>query len=111
MRGRAGLAAALAALVATGTADAARLMPAQKSALTAVNRAMSQGRIDHKAAARDRAEIIRAGNLIRRLPSGRREHVAAALDQIASFPGRMTGPRAVALFGQLRANNSYFAKH
>jgi hypothetical protein len=111
VRGRAGLAAALAALVATGTADAARLMPAQKSALTAVTRAMAQGRIDHKAAASDRAEIIRAGNLIRRLPSGRREHVAAALAQIASFPGRMTGPRAVALFGQLRANNSYFARH
>ena len=76
-----------------------------------MNRAVAAGRIDHKAAARDRAEIVRAGNLIRRLPSGRREHVAAALDQIASFPGRMTGPRAVALFGQLRANNSYFARH
>jgi hypothetical protein len=86
-------------------------MPAQNAALKAVNRAVAAGRIDHKAAARDRAEIIRAGSLIRRLPSGRREHVAAALDQIASFPGRMTGPRAVALFGQLRANSSYFARH
>jgi hypothetical protein len=67
VRGRAGIAAALAALAATGTADAARL-PAQNAALAAVNRAVAAGRIDHKAAARDRAEIVRAGNLIRRLP-------------------------------------------
>ena len=86
-------------------------MPAQNAALTAVNRAAAAGRIDHKAAAHDRAEIVRAGNLIRRLPSGRREHVAAALEQIACFPGRLTGPRAVALFGQLRANDNYFARH
>jgi hypothetical protein len=111
VRGRAGIAAAVAALVVTGAADAARLMPAQRAALTAVSHAVAAGRIDRKAAARDRAEIARAGRMIRRLPSGRREHLAVALYQIASFSGRLTGPRAVALFGQLKANDDYFARH
>ena len=75
-----------------------------------MNHAVAAGRIDHRPRRATSGDPPRR-NLIRRLPSDRRDHVAAALDQIASFPGRMTGPRAVALIGQLRANNSYFARH
>ena len=111
MRGQAGIVAAVAALVATSSATAAPRPRVHNAAVAAVNRAVAAVAIDRKTAARDTAEIARAEHLIHRLPSGRREHVAVALDQIASFPGRLTGPRAVALFGQLRANNDYFARH
>ena len=90
---------------------AARQLPIQRAALAALTRAVKAGSVDRATAARDRAEINRAARLIRHLPGARGSHVAVALNEIASFSGRLSGTRAVALFGQLKANSDYFSKH
>ena len=59
----------------------------------------------------DRREIARAAHLVRVLPPGRREHVMVALEQAGALGKRLTGPRALAVFGQLRANDDYFTRH
>ena len=97
-------------LVAAGATAAPPPVPGQKAALAAVKQAVKSGRLDHAAAASARAEILRAVHLVRVLPRGRREHVLVALGQVAALAGRLTTPRAVAVFGQLRANDDYFAK-
>jgi hypothetical protein len=58
----------------------------------------------------DRHEIARAVHLVRVLPAGRRVHVEVALEQIGALGKRLTQPRALALFGQLAANDDYFAR-
>ena len=103
-----GLAAALAV---AGAAPATPAVPGQIGALKAIRVALAAGRIDGATANAGRAEIARAAHLVRTLPSGRREHVAVALEQLASFSGRLTAPRTLALVGQLKANDDYFAKH
>lgn len=110
MRGLAGIAAIAAAFVTVGSAPAAQRLPAEQAALALVRRAVATGQIDPRTAALDRAEVARAARLIRSLPGGRREPVAVALGEIAAFPGRLTPTRAAALFGQLRANDDYFAR-
>ena len=110
MRYLATIAAAAVGLVLAGAAPATSLLPVQKAALEAVRRAVAAGQIDASQAAIDRAEIGRAARLIRGLPAGRGNHVGVALAEVASLSGRLTGPRAVALFGQLRANDDYFAR-
>jgi hypothetical protein len=98
-------------LVAAGAAAAPPPVPGQKAALAAVKQAVKTGRIDNATAAADRAEILRAARLARALPRGRREHVLVALAQAAALAGHLTQPRAVTVFGQLRANDDYFARH
>ena len=100
-----------AALAVVGAAPATTPVPGQVGALKALRVALAAGRIDGATANAGRAEIARAAHLVRTLPSGRREHVAVALEELAAFSGRLTGPRAVALIGQLQANDDYFAKH
>ena len=111
MRGLAVLVAALAALVATGASAGTTVLPAQKNALHAVNKAAKAGRVDPATAARARSEIARAARLIRGLPNGRSVHVGVALSELAAFDGRLTKPRAIALVGQLKANDDWFAAH
>src|SRR5262249_15415156 len=79
----------------------------QKQALEAVRRA----KLPPADAAAARAEIARAARLIRGLPASRSAAVGQALQQLAAFEGRLTGPRAAALVGQLKANDAYFALH
>jgi hypothetical protein len=98
-------------LVAAGATAAPPPVPGQKAALAAVKQAVKAGRIDQATAASDRAEILHAAHLARALPRGRREHVLVALGQAAALAGHLTRPRAVAVFGQLRANDDYFAHH
>ena len=86
-------------------------LPAQKAALKAIQRAAAARAIDPSVAAAARAEVARAAHLIRDLPSGRREHVAVALGEFASFSGRLTQPRTLALLGELKVNDAFFAKH
>ncbi len=90
-----------------GAAPATSVNPVERSAL----KALASPRIDAETAARGRAEVRRAAVLARALPSGRREHVAVALAELASFIGRMTEPRALVLIGELKANDDYFAEH
>ena len=111
MRYLATIAAAAVGLALAGAAPATSLLPVQKAALEAVRRAVAGGQIDASQAVTDRAEISRAARLIRGLPAGRGNHVGVALAEVASLSGRLTGPRAVALFGQLKANDDYFADH
>ena len=100
-----------AALAVAGAAPATTPVPGQLGALKAIRAALSAGRIDAATASAGRAEIAHAAHLVRTLPSGRREHVAVALEEVAAFSGRLTAPRALALIGQLQANDDYFAKH
>ena len=111
MRGLAVLVALAAALVGTGASSGSAPLPSQKRALDAVSRALRSGGIDAPTAASARSEIARAARLIRGLPAGRGAHVAVALSELAVFDGRMTEPRMLALLGQLKANDNYFALH
>jgi hypothetical protein len=111
VRGLAVLVAVAAALVGTSASAGSSLLPSQKKALQAVSKAAKSGRIDGATAARARAEIARASRLIRGLPAGRGSHVAVALSELAAFDGKLTLPRALALVGQLKANDDYFALH
>ena len=107
----AGVAAVAGTLTLAAGAPATSVVPGQKQALEAVQRAVATGKIDPAAAAAYWAEVRRAASLIRRLPSDRAGRISVALSEIAPFSGGLTGPRAVTLFGQLRVNDDYFAKH
>jgi hypothetical protein len=97
----------VAVLVFAGGAPATAPVPGERQAFDAIKHASVAG--SEKAVAR--AEIERAVHLIRVLPAGRREHVAVALGELAAFDHRLTLPRTLALVGQLKANDDYFAKH
>jgi len=105
--GRTLIAAVAAAVTLAGAAPATSVTKLERSAL----KALATPRIDAATAAQGRAEVRRAAHLTRALPSGRREHVTVALEEIASFAGRMTEPRALVLIGELKANDDYFLKH
>jgi hypothetical protein len=45
------------------------------------------------------------------LPRSRAERVAVALEQVGGLGRHLTSPRALAVFGQLKANDDYFARH
>jgi hypothetical protein len=108
VRGLGFIAAALAAgLACAAAAPAAKPVPGQQAALDAVRRA----NLSPAEAVAARAEIARAARLVRGLPASRGAAVGQALQQLAAFEGRLTGPRAAALVGQLKANNDYFALH
>lgn len=110
VRGLTGLVFALAALlVVAGAAAAPPPLPGERAALAAVKHAVAAGRLTQAAAKADRDEIARAVHLARSLPPERRVHVEVALEQIGALDKRLTAPRATAVFGQLRANEDYFA--
>ena len=104
-------AAGVAALTLAAGAPATSVVPGEKQAFAAVKRAVATGKIDAAAAASYRAEIRRAASLARGLPADRGGRIVVALSEISPFVGKLTAPRAIALFGQLRANDDYFAKH
>jgi hypothetical protein len=103
----ASLAALAAVLAFAGAAPATTPVPGERLAFDAVKHAPIAG--SEKTVAR--AEIERAVHLVRTLPSGRREHVAVALEELAAFDHRLTLPRALILVGQLKANDDYFSMH
>ena len=102
-------------LVATGAAAAQRgslrAVPGQRAALSEVKRAVAAGRLTRAEATSDRAAIAHAVHLVRVLPASRRARVEVALEQAGALGKRLTTPRALAVFGQLRANDDYFARH
>jgi D-glucuronyl C5-epimerase C-terminus len=107
VKGHTLIAAAVVAVTLAGAAPATSVNPLQRAAL----KALASPHIDSATAAKGRAEVRRATTLIRVLPSGRREHIAVALGELASFGGRMTEPRALVLIGELKANDDYFSAH
>jgi hypothetical protein len=110
VRGLTGLVLAIAALlVVTGAAAAPPPVRGERAALAAVKHAVAAGRLTAAAAKDDRNEIARAAHLARSMPPRRAVHVEVALEQIGALGTRLTAPRATAVFGQLRANDDYFA--
>jgi hypothetical protein len=107
VKGHTLIAAAIVAVILAGAAPATSANPLQRAAL----KALASPHIDSATAAKGRAEVRRAAVLTRVLPSGRREHVAVALGELASFAGHMTEPRALVLIGELKANDDYFSQH
>jgi len=106
-RGLVLVAFAAAALAFAGAAPALQPMPLERLALAKLRNAPA----DAATKATARAEIVRATHLIRTLPTGRSYHIFVALQEAATFPGALTQPRVLALYGALRANDDYFAKH
>ncbi len=90
-----------------GAAPASTVTPVQRAAL----RAIAKAHLDAPTASALRAEVGRAAFLARTLPSGRREHVAVALGELAASEGWLTKPRALIFLGELKANDAYFAQH
>jgi hypothetical protein len=104
----------VAALVLAGAAGAAPpspLIPAQKRALAGISASAARGQLDPDTAGKDRTLVNRAAALIRTLPPARGALIRAQLDQVAALAARFSTPRALALFGQLQANELWFAKH
>ena len=85
-------------------------MPGEREALKALKHAVAAGRLSTSDAKTDRAEVSRAVHLARTLPRTRRVHIEVALEQIGALGDRLTRPRALAVFGQLRANDDWFAQ-
>lgn len=104
------VATVLAVAVTAASAPARNASPAQARALKGIEVAVKKGRIDRGNAATYRAAVNRAARLIRVLPRNRSAPVAVALSQAAAMAGKLTAPRAKAVFGQLAINNSYFAR-
>jgi hypothetical protein len=102
---------AAAALAVSGAAAGPEPVPGQQAALAAVKRAVQAGRLDRASAAAARAEIARAVRLIRVLPVARRGPVEVALEEVGALGRRLTSPRSLAVVGQLRVNDDYFASH
>ena len=94
-----------------GGAPTSSITSLEQAALGSVAKARRAGRLDGATAAAARAEIARAAHLIRTLPNGRSYHVQAALQEAAAFREPLTVPRALELYGALRANDDYFARH
>jgi hypothetical protein len=107
VRGRTLIVASAVAVTLAGATPASSVTPLERSAL----KALATPRVTPTTKERGRAEVRRAAYLARTLPSGRREHISVALAEIASFAGKMTEPRALALIGELKANDDYFLKH
>ncbi|HEX5450400.1 MAG TPA: D-glucuronyl C5-epimerase family protein [Gaiellaceae bacterium] len=101
------LAIVAAALVLAGGAPATPPVPGEAQAFAAVK----HSRLGPTDKAAYRGEIARAAHLARTLPGGRWQHVVSALEQFSAFQKKLTKQRALILFGQLKANDDYFAHH
>lgn len=101
----------VALLVVVGAPAAPKPVPGETDALTAVRKAVAKHWLDAASATADRNEIARAAHLARVLAPDRRIYLENALEQVGALAGRLTAPRAVAVFGQLRANDDWFAQH
>jgi hypothetical protein len=109
VRGLTGLVFAIGALlVVTGASAAPKPVPGETAAQAAVKHAAAKGRLSPAEAKADRAEIARAAHLVRALPPARAVHVQVALEQVGALGKDLTAPRALAVFGQLKANDDYF---
>ena len=101
------VAAAVVALTFAGAAPAATVTSLERTALAKLKRAPVTAETKTSA----RSEIARAAHLIRTLPNGRSYHILVALQEVAAFRDALTQPRALALYGALKANDDYFSKH
>ena len=101
-----------AAIAVIGSAASARKPPpAHKVVLKAIARQEAKGHITPGEAARFRSAVNRAALLSGRLPPSRSTPLASQLRQAAAIAPKLTAPRARALFGQIEANDNWFARH
>jgi hypothetical protein len=98
------------ALTLAGAAPAAPLPPAQQQALAGITASAGRGQLDPATAGKDRTLVNRAAALAHDLPAARAGYLAAQLDEVAAQAKRLSTPRALTLFGQLQANEQWFAK-
>jgi hypothetical protein len=80
-------------------------------ALQGLAAAVAAGRVPAADAAADGVQVRRAVSLARRLPPARGAVLSEVLGDVASLAASYTAPRAVALFGELKANADYLATH
>ncbi len=104
--------AVLSSLVLVGAAPARPpALPAEKAALTVIAKAVAAGRIDPSSAADGRAVVESAAALARHVPPARRTVLVSSIGEIAALGGKLTDPRAEAVFTQLEVNTEYLALH
>ena len=112
MWGRAGIAAVLAAIVATAVAPAAHASSGERD--RARRRAACRGPRRRRPADGRTSESSRSA-APRISSTACRANAVLPLrlrsTRSAGFPGRLTGPRTNALIGQLKANSNYFQRH
>lgn len=95
-----------------GTAGAQASPTTDARAINAgLSRAVAADRITRKEAATHRDTLHSARAAITWIPSSRRALLAKVLHLVALQSGRFTRPRALALFGMLRANTSYLLRN
>ncbi len=97
-------------LAGAAAVSARTALPAQKAVLKAIARAEALGHIDPEEANRDRATVNRTALLIRHLPPARSRPLSSQLAQAAAIAPKLTAPRALAVFGQLAANDNWYAR-
>jgi hypothetical protein len=89
--------------VGSGAAPAKRPVPAYKVVVAA---------IDHRQLGAQYREVVeRTARLASLLPAGRAAVLRSQLAQAAAIAPKITAPRAAAIFGQLAANDDWFARH
>jgi len=104
------------AIVVT-TAAGAGAVPARrpptplKLVLAAVDRQAERGHLNPADATRYRAVARRTARLASLLPESRAAPLHSQLAQAAAVASKLTAPRALAVFGQLAANDDWFARH
>ena len=101
----------VAASTVVGASPARRPAPPEKLILAAIARQAALGHLDAATAAYDRRLTGRTALLARRLPAARAGALRSQLAQAAAIAPRLTAPRALAIFGQLEANDDWFARH
>src|SRR5258708_1861846 len=107
-----GVCAIVAGVAVVAAAAPARKPPtAQKLVLKAIAAQAAMGHITPGDAARYRAAVNRAALLARRLPPYRGALLESQLRQAAAIAPKLTEPRALAIFGQIEANDNWFARH
>lgn len=104
---RALLAAAVCVLVMPAVARAAGVAPDARTARAGLAAAVKEGAISEAAAARYRATLRRAVNLVDRLPSRRARALQAVVEEVAGQAERYRAPRALTLFSMLAFNADY----
>jgi hypothetical protein len=82
-----------------------------KAALKGIAAAVAAGRLPADQAATDRAVVLRAASLWKRLPAARGDALRAVLADVAAVAGTYNEPRAAALFGMLKENADYLGSH
>jgi len=97
-----------AALLATGaTATAKPPSPIEKTLFAAIERAAGAGHVDAQSAGALRNAVGETAALAKRVPPLRADVLDAQLAQVAQLAPKLTTPRALALAGQLAANDAW----